>query len=85
MTEDAGRVCWPSWSPDGTAIAFFATDVQEPGLGDPAVRVWTVAAGGGGPAAPQRVAPGDDRSAFPGRLPQVSPGPAWSPDGRSLV
>ncbi|HVG96099.1 MAG TPA: S9 family peptidase [Chloroflexota bacterium] len=85
VTEDAGRVCWPSWSPDGTAIAFFATDVQEPGLGDPAVRVWTVAAGGGGPAAPQRVGPGDDRSAFPGRLPQVSPGPAWSPDGRSLV
>ena len=81
LTEDAGRVCWPSWSPDGTALAFYATDVQEPGLGDPAVRVWTVATGGGGPAAPRRVAPGDDRSAFPGRLPQVSPGPAWSPDG----
>ena len=85
LTENVGRVTWPSWSPDGKTLAFYATEEQEPGLGDPAVRVWTLAATGDGLPAVARVAPEDDRSAFPGRLPQVSPGPAWVPDGRSLL
>lgn len=82
LTEDVGRATSPTWSPDGTTIACYGTDAQEPGLGDPMVRVWTVPARGG---PPRRITERYDRSAALLPPPAVTPGPVWSPDATSLT
>jgi len=82
LSDSAGRAVAPAWSPDGRTIAFYAHDTQAPELGDSMVRVWLVAPDDG-PARP--LTPGYDRSVALARLPEATPPPAWSADGRTLV
>jgi dipeptidyl aminopeptidase/acylaminoacyl peptidase len=86
VSSDIGRVVAPAWSPDGAWIACFGHDEQEPGFGDPAVRVWLVPAGGRpGPDRARRLTAGYDRAAVLARPHEVTPPPVWAEDGRSLV
>src|SRR5579871_77691 len=81
LTTDIDNDLHPSWSPDGQTIAFIRS-------GPDAARIMIVPAAGGPEkqvAVPGRFDPGHTRvSAGPlERL--ANPGPAWSPDGKSLV
>jgi len=82
ITENVGRATSPTWSPDGTTIACYGTDAQEPGLGDPMVRVWTVPAHGG---EERRLTERYDRGAVLLPTPTITPGPIWSPDNASVT
>ena len=82
LTENVGRGTSPTWSPDGATIACFGTDAQDPGLGDPMVRVWTVLARGG---QPRRLTERYDRGAVLLPPPTVTPGPMWSPDNATVT
>jgi dipeptidyl aminopeptidase/acylaminoacyl peptidase len=82
VTENVGRATSPSWSPDGGTLACYGTDAQEPGLGDPMVRVWVVAASGG---EARRLTHRYDRAAVLLPPPAVTPAPVWSADGSSLM
>ncbi len=76
----------PAWSPDGQAIAYFATvDADRP---FPTPRLWTVAADGSGE--PVVVDPALDRDANSApisdqTLPAGATRPWWSADGRTLL
>jgi len=82
LCEDVGRAVAPAWSPDGRSIAWYGHDHQEPGFGDPMVRVWVIAASGG---RPRRAMDAYDRSVALSRPPEASSAPAWSPDGRTVT
>jgi dipeptidyl aminopeptidase/acylaminoacyl peptidase len=82
LTEGVGRATSPTWSPDGKTIACYGTDAQEPGLGDPMVRVWTVPSRGG---EARRLTERYDRGAVLLPPPAITPGPVWSTDGASLL
>lgn len=82
LTENVGRAISPTWSPDGSTIACYGTDAQEPSLGDPMVRVWTVPSRGG---EAKRLSARYDRGAVLLPAPTVTPGPIWAPDGASLT
>ncbi|HLW61720.1 MAG TPA: S9 family peptidase [bacterium] len=82
VTENVGRATSPSWSPDGAWIVCYGTDMQEPGMGDPMVRVWLVPTTGG---PPRRLTEGDDRQVVLVARPAVTPGAVWAPDGDSVT
>jgi dipeptidyl aminopeptidase/acylaminoacyl peptidase len=82
ITEDVGRAISPTWSPDGTTIACYGSDAQDPGLGDPMVRVWTVPSHGG---QPRRLTERYDRGVVLLPAPTITPGPIWSPDNASVT
>jgi len=82
LTENIGRATSPTWSLDGTTIACYGTDAQDPGLGDPMVRVWIVPARGG---TPRRLTERYDRGAVLLPSPTVTPGPTWSPDNATVT
>lgn len=82
ITENVGRATSPTWSPDGTTIACYGTDAQNPGLGDPMVRVWTVPSQGG---QPRRLTERYDRGAMLLPPPTVTPGPMWSKDNSGVT
>jgi dipeptidyl aminopeptidase/acylaminoacyl peptidase len=82
ITEHVGRANSPTWSPDGTTIACYGTDAQDPGLGDPMIRVWTVPSQGG---QPRRLTERYDRGAVLLPPPTVTPGPIWSRDNASVT
>jgi hypothetical protein len=54
VTDRVGAAAWPTWSADGTQIAFAGTSFEDPQTG-----VWVVPAAGGGPSllAPNATAP----------------------------
>jgi gamma-glutamyltranspeptidase len=75
VTRVRGEERWPSWSPDGTRVAYYA--VRE-GLGS----VWVSAVdsrGGSGDAIHTRPAAGPVLASRHGGA------PAWSPDGRTIL
>jgi len=82
LSEDVGRAVAPAWSPDGRSIAVYGCAQQQPGFGDPVVRVWVVAASGG---RPRRLADAYDRSVALARSPEATTPPVWSRDGRSVT
>jgi dipeptidyl aminopeptidase/acylaminoacyl peptidase len=82
ITETVGRATSPTWSPDGRTIACYGTDEQEPGFGEPLVRVWLVSAEGG---AARRLTADYDRGVVLLPPPANTPGPAWSSDGTSVA
>ena len=82
LAENIGRATSPTWSPDARTIACYGTDEQEPGMGDPHWRVWLIPMEGG---APRRLTAGYDRSVFMLLMPQITPGPVWSPAGDSVT
>jgi dipeptidyl aminopeptidase/acylaminoacyl peptidase len=82
IAENIGRATSPTWSPDGATIACYGTDAQEPGMGDPHWRVWIIPLEGG---APRPLTAAYDRSVFMLLLPQITPGPVWSPAGDSVT
>ncbi len=82
LTEQVGRATSPSWSPDGTLVACFGREQQEPGFGDPVVRVWVAPVQGG---TPRCLTAGDRRSVALNQPPMPTPPPIWSADGRTLV
>jgi dipeptidyl aminopeptidase/acylaminoacyl peptidase len=82
ITENVGRATSPTWSPDGTTIACYGYDAQDPGLGDPMVRVWTVPSQGG---QPRRLTERYDRGAVLIPPPPVTPGPVWSKDNATVT
>jgi Tol biopolymer transport system component len=82
ITENVGRAISPTWSPDGTTVACYGTDSEDPGLGDPMVRVWTVPSRGG---QARRLTERYDRAAALLPPPAITPGPIWSPDNASVT
>jgi len=82
ITETVGRATSPTWSPDGTMIACYGYDAQDPGLGDPMVRVWTVPSRGG---QPRRLTERYDRGAMLLPVATDTPGPMWSRDNASVT
>jgi dipeptidyl aminopeptidase/acylaminoacyl peptidase len=75
------RAVSPTWSPDGATIACYGRDLEEYGTGDPMLRVWTVPSAGG----EARCVTADyDRAVVPLPPPAVTPGPAWTADGRAV-
>jgi dipeptidyl aminopeptidase/acylaminoacyl peptidase len=87
LTATSGPSALPSWSPDGSQIAYLGHVNPEPYGRYANAAVWTVAADGSG--APRNVTEGFDRS-FAGdvagdlRSGLVAQPPLWSPDGASL-
>jgi Tol biopolymer transport system component len=81
LTTDIDNDMHPSWSPDGQSIAFIRA-------GPDTARIMVVPAAGGPEkqiAVPGRFDPGHTRVSA-GPLERLgNPGPAWSPDGKSLV
>ncbi len=82
LTTKAGRATSPVWSPDGKRIAFYAYDERTPWIGDPMVRPWVVSAAGGDE---RPVTKRYDQGVTLLPPPATTPGPAWSPDGRTLT
>lgn len=83
ISDRIPRAVSPTWSPDGRTIACYAHDVDEFGIGDPMIRVWTIASDGS--SDPRCVTERYDRAVVPLPPPTVTPGPAWSRDGRSVT
>lgn len=82
VSDRVPRAVSPTWSPDGATIACYAHDVDEYGIGDPMIRVWTVPSAGG---EPRILTERYDRAVAPLPPPAVTPGPAWSADGGSVT
>lgn len=82
LTTKAGRATSPAWSPDGKRIAFYAYDERSPWIGDPMVRPWVVSAGGGDE---RPLTKRFDHGVTLLPPPATTPGPVWSPDGRTLT
>lgn len=69
VADGPGDQIKPSWSPDGSQLAFYSSRP-----GDEGFDLWVVPAGGGeARRLLERVVPGERR------------GPAWTPDGREVV
>ena len=82
VTSDVGRPISPMWSPDGKWIAFYALDEPTPWIGDPMVRPWVVNVESG---AARCITKGYDHGVVLLPPPAITPGPAWSPDGRTVT
>jgi len=86
LTPGPGMAVAPSWSPDGSTIAFVGHDVPDDWWGIPNYHVWTVPAAGG---PPRDLTPKMDRYAADlvgSDLRDFHSGgnPVWSKDGMSL-
>jgi dipeptidyl aminopeptidase/acylaminoacyl peptidase len=68
----------PSWSPDGATLACVGTRERRLGSFDPALRTWTLPAGGG-------VATEASADAVGVVLAPGPAGPVWSPDGATII
>lgn len=86
LTPQPGLAFSPSWSPDGSLIAFLGNDDETDAWGAKNVHVWTVSPQGG----PERKLTGEhDRTALDLMATDLrdfhdSPAPVWSPDGSTL-
>lgn len=81
LTTDMDNDLHPSWSPDGQTIAFIRA-------GPDTARIMVVPVAGGPEkqiAVPGRFDPGLTRMSAGPLERLASPGPSWSPDGKSLV
>ncbi|HXF58619.1 MAG TPA: S9 family peptidase [Candidatus Saccharimonadales bacterium] len=86
LTPQPGIAISPSWSPDGSQIAFLGNDDEGDAWGAKNVHVWTVPSQGG----PSRNLTSDvDRTALDLMATDLrdfhdSPAPVWSPDGATI-